>query len=193
MGENPSSDKACGPECPVTNLSWLDTLAYLNALSAKDPDVSEPCYRIFGNEAERIEECDGYRLPKAAEWEIAASAGTRMRYAGTDDLAEVCLYANVSDVTLGHPEWERYDCDDGVAGLAPVASFRPNDFGLYDMTGNAAEWVYRGDLIDPKLNSLVLEFRGGSYWRNSAIGSGGSTIGAWPYPYTGCRVARSFP
>ena len=70
-----------------------------------------------------------YRLPSEAEWEYAARAGTTTGwYWGTDEDA-VCTRANGSR-----------KCD-GFYELAPVMSFRPNPFSLFDMAGNAEEWV----------------------------------------------------
>jgi len=129
---------------PVSCLSWDDGKAYATWLAKK---TGRP-----------------YRLPTEAEWEYAARArtepGPAPRYIfGTDDKA-ICQYGNVADETARKTPTVPRDsyvvpCNDGHPFAAPVASFKPNDFGLYDMIGNAWQWTedclhnnYRGAPTD---------------------------------------------
>ena len=84
-----------------------------------------------------------YRLLSESEWEYAARAGTTTQYWWGDRADDLCAYANGGDLAMQKqfPSWPAADCDDGQAFAAPVGSYRPNAFGLYDMAGNAWEWT----------------------------------------------------
>jgi len=127
-----------------------------------------------------------FRLPTEAEWEYAARAGTAGDYGGTGNVDEMGWHF-------------------GNSGLArrPVAQKLPNDWGLYDMHGNVAEWVMDsfGPYTDsPKTDPLR--------WGTSASGAvrGGSfrhnpfnvrSASRQPYPpnsrfdYIGFRLVRT--
>lgn len=120
------------PDLPVYRISWFDAIAFANAVSIADG--LPVCY---GDGGERVAACLGYRLPTEAEWERAARGGEQTVYAGTSSEAEVCAFANVSDRSFGN---RGLLCDDGTKVLAAPRSYLPNPYGLYDMTGNVAEW-----------------------------------------------------
>ncbi len=70
-----------------------------------------------------------YRLLTEAEWEYAARAGTTTAYFWGDEIGD----GNANCDGCGS-EWDKH-------GTSPVGSFKPNAFGLYDMAGNAWQWV----------------------------------------------------
>jgi formylglycine-generating enzyme required for sulfatase activity len=108
---------------PTINVTWQDSIAYAKWLSAQTKQH--------------------YRLPTEAEWEYAARAGTRTaRYWG-DDPDQGCRYANAADLMLQEKfsGWNVMQCRDGYMYTAPVGSYQPNGYGLYDMLGNVMEWT----------------------------------------------------
>ena len=115
---------------PVVCVSWHDAQAYAAWLAKR---TGKP-----------------YRLPSESEWEYAARAGTTTpRPYGNNSFEGVsislaCDNGNVFDIAgqATHMLAVPYArCNDRFAALAPVSSFTANAFGLYDMIGNAAEWV----------------------------------------------------
>jgi formylglycine-generating enzyme required for sulfatase activity len=120
-----------GDDHPVVNVTWNDAQALAAWLSKT--------------------ENRRYRLPTEAEWEYACRAGTRSRYSSGDDSGSLLGAANVFDANSAKnwPRWQpmAVNGDDGYAFTAPVGSFAPNPWGVYDMHGNAWEWVadWHGD------------------------------------------------
>ena len=83
-----------------------------------------------------------YRLPTEAEFEYALRAGSDTIYHFGNDQELLCEYGNVPDQSLNavSPELVTTACSDGFADMAPVGQFKPNAFGLHDITGNVWEW-----------------------------------------------------
>jgi len=119
---------------PVVNVNWHDAQAF--------------CKWVGTNEGRQ------YRLPTEAEWEYACRAGGRTRFTNGDAVNGLKSVANGCDRAL-RMKWDtstirKYGLDpktirffpwnDGHAFTAPVGSFKPNAFGLYDMLGNAGEF-----------------------------------------------------
>lgn len=100
------------------------------------------------------------RLASEAEWEYACRAGTQSRFYWGDSENDAGRYANLADKSYEQASPRSaytLNTDDGNIGLAPVGQYLPNNFGLYDMIGNASEWVYgiyseNTDIIDPDNN-----------------------------------------
>ena len=87
-----------------------------------------------------------YRLPTEAEWEYACRAGTEALFLISDDPEDLIKIANVADASAKEkfPAWSCVKGNDGFVYTAPVGSFAPNSWGLYDMIGNAWEWCADG-------------------------------------------------
>jgi gliding motility-associated lipoprotein GldK len=128
-------------EYPVVGVTWRQAQAF-NAWRTK----------LFNDVAAKTRQQPrlDYRLPSEAEWEYAARGGRiGMQYpwgGPSARNARGCLMANFK------PGRGNY-IDDGVAYTAPVYSYLPNDFGLYNMAGNVAEWTQSS--YDESANAFV--------------------------------------
>jgi formylglycine-generating enzyme required for sulfatase activity len=110
---------------PAVCVSWVEATAYADWLTGKTGKL--------------------YRLPSFEESAAAAAAGTTTAYWWGDDFAQVCEFANGADEAFraAFPQDKRklLTCDDGFAHTAPVRTFGPNAWGLYDPAGNAWQWT----------------------------------------------------
>jgi formylglycine-generating enzyme required for sulfatase activity len=164
---NPGFDQT--DEHAVVNVSWNDAVAFCAWLT-----------RVEGR---------NYRLPTEAEWEYACRARTTTKYFSGDDAESLATVANVADETAKtkYPNWTwAIRARDGFVYTAPVAQFRPNLFGLYDMHGNVWEWCRDGYDAEyykrsPRENpsgpshATLRVFRGGGWFCHPHSG------------YSGCR------
>ena len=136
---------------------------------------------------------EAYRLPSESEWEYAARAGTSSKYSFGNESNRLCQWGNVKM------------CRDGYIYMAPVGTFRPNPFGLYDMHGNVWEWVqdcwnrsYLGAPLDGGAwlsgDCSVRVMRGGSWTNHPRFlrsASRDRSITSGRGLYYGFRVART--
>ena len=141
-----------------------------------------------------------YRLLSEAEWEYAARGIS-------DSNKQQTKYSWGDEIGIGNANCDRCKGKWNIRGTAPVGSFKPNPFGLYDMNGNVEEWVedayhenYNGAprdgtaWQDHKLKSPPHVLRGGS-WLNSPIYVR-SAVRGWSQTnfrgdHMGFRVART--
>jgi len=157
MEDNPSIFGSCGDNCPVEEVSWDDVQEFITTLNQK-------------------EKTDQYRLPTEAEWEYAARAGTTTTYSFGNDSSQLSKYGNFCDskCTYSHKDDSQ---SDQYPNTAPVKSYSPNAWGLYDIHGNVWEWCQdwydadypSGSLTDPvgPGSGSYRVFRGGC-WNNRA-------------------------
>ena len=135
--QQPDKDWTQTDEHPVVQVSWNQAVKMCEWLS-----------KVTGKE---------WRLPTNAEWEAAVSTST---YPWGDYFPPHWDDGNHAFLADGKEDPKKIGVD-GILGTAPVASFKPNALGFYDLGGNVNEWMLDGfDAKDPKANRVL---RGGSW------------------------------
>jgi len=139
-------------DMPVIKVSWYDCMKFIKKLNALNDGV--------------------YRLPTEAEWEYTCRAGSKTAYSWGDEID--CSKAMYSNNTR-----RSGDCILFVQSMklknnqpAPVKTYPPNAWGLYDMHGNVWEWcqdlygVYSANAITDPLgpDSGTMRIRKGGSW-----------------------------
>lgn len=156
MGSNPSQFQ--GSKLPVEMVSWYDVIEFCNAKSIKEG--LKPYYNIDKNtkdpnnksENDQLkwtvtinEGASGYRLPTDAEWEYAASGGQLSKsfnYSGSNNINEIAWYwRNAGDKYLDG-DWTWPAIENNHDTTKTIGIKKPNELGLYDMTGNVREWCW---------------------------------------------------
>ena len=155
---------------PVVCVSFDDALAYTRWLTA-----------LTGR---------AYRLPTEAEWEYAArGTTTTARHWEVYRHVSQCDFANGADQDSKSrfEQQSNVECADGHVVSAPVATYRPNVYGLYDMLGNVWEWTadcWKGSYEEPPSNGEARLAKGIDCSRRVLRG------GSWFYGPEGLRSAK---
>ncbi|MEE8469099.1 MAG: formylglycine-generating enzyme family protein, partial [Planctomycetota bacterium] len=104
--------------------------SYFNAGNREEHDPDRlPVEQVSPIECDALLASHGLALPTEVQWEYAGRGGTHTRWHTGEDPSSLLGYENLGP-----------DLADGHLLTAPVGSFRPNRFGLYDVAGNVSEW-----------------------------------------------------
>lgn len=164
MGVNPS--EFLGTDRPVERVTWNAAVAYCNALNVQQIALG------------MVPAGYQYRLPTEAEWEYACRGGTTTEYHYGPE-----LFCNQARFSFSYHTIPPAECD-APGGTAPVGSYSPNAWGLYDMHGNVWEWCldsYGSYTATAKTDPYV------------SVGSQRVLRGGWYGGSYGCRSAyRNF-
>jgi len=143
---------------PAVCVSWQDAKAYVAWLTKTTGKV--------------------YALLSEAQWEYVARAGTTGRYPLGSTEADLCALGNGADQAASAStlptDWDYLFCNDGHVHTAPVGSFKPNAFGVFDLMGNAWEWVE-----DCYAESLAAAPADGQAWTRGDCQLRGVRGGSW--------------
>ncbi|WP_346910424.1 SUMF1/EgtB/PvdO family nonheme iron enzyme [uncultured Roseibium sp.] len=132
---------------PVSFVSWVGAVAYTNWLSGKSGQT--------------------YRLPSVEEWVIANKAGSRHKFFYGDELEDICMYANVVDISYASVKKAAFvKCDDLNVGPARVGSYLPNKYKLFDTTGNVKERTSTCKTINKKEEDCESRMAAGGSFSN---------------------------
>jgi formylglycine-generating enzyme required for sulfatase activity len=183
MGVDPSKPNLSGipgNAHPVQNINWYQAIAFCNRLSLLEQKSA--VYSVDGiydwssfsftdvpvEHDERWDrlrvnwKADGYRLPTAMEWHWAAMGAPADGQNGTNQSGFEKAYAGwKSDAAI--VDYVRFQSET----TAPVGSLKPNELGLYDMSGNVDELLW--DLVGASPEGLIEDDRGADQPQGSTV------------------------
>ncbi len=194
-------DKA--PDLPVLKINWFEAAQYCNWLNEREgiPE-NQWCYIPHPEKGyapgmqvkPSFWKLTGYRLPTEPEWEFACRGGS---------MASRCYGAN--ELLLGKYAWYQFNSNDHAGA---VGVLKPNQFGFFDMHGNASEWCFDSfdnyhykttDAVDhpffvSPLTTAQRTLRGGGYYDLPKYVRSSHRYGFDPTYFTditGLRIART--
>ncbi len=187
------------PDRPVIQVSWYGSVAYCDWLS-----LQESLSRAYDHSDWSCNKGDpytasGYRLPTEAEWEFACRAGTTTNF-NTGD----CLDAETEANYNGAMPYTNCSPGPFLNRTADVRSYPANQWGLFDMHGNALEWcndwygALSGNETDPvgAVSGTDRVLRGG-HWISMGLhcpsGYRAHDTPGFTYHYLGFRPVKSAP
>ena len=163
-------------------VTQLDFERVMGENPSKFEEPNLPVERVTWQEAKEYCEKIDKRLPTEAEWEKAAKGRADLLYPWGDHVESG--KANFCDLSCGS-NWKASQFEDGYKYTAPVGSYAPNGYGLYDMAGNVWEWVadWYGEVYYK--NNIVYNPKGPSAGGKRALRGG-----SWKSRPTHLRIAN---
>lgn len=187
MNATPPHDFGLGANYPMYYITWFDAIEYSNRRSIHEGLQPVYNYGKWGTNPDNWPEdwnkhagnqdsigfdktSDGYRLPTEMEWMFAACGGVKSEqymYSGSNNADEVA--------------WHLMNWGDRCYSSHEVGTKKPNELGLYDLSGNVWEWCWDRHGVYPK----------GKFSNPSGPAKGSSRVrrgGAWYYNASVCSV-----
>jgi formylglycine-generating enzyme required for sulfatase activity len=151
--------------CHIEKLAFSQSPDFSWRTPGFKQDDDHPVVQVTWNDAnafvEWLSETEGktYRLPTEAEWEYVCKAGSKNLYQISDNSSSLSKVGNVADSVFEkrYPNMTAIGCTDNVLHTCPVGMFQPNDFRVFDMHGNVAEFCadFFGDYSNEEVNNPV--------------------------------------
>ncbi len=190
---------------PVVGINWKQAVAFCKWRTQLLQNS------LTGRKKEDGFEIEEFRLPTEAEWELAArgkiSLGMYPWGSPYTRTSKGCFMANFKPLRGNYAA-------DGFTTTAPVGSYKPNDYGLWDMAGNVAEWTssayneasyvvvndlnpdYQYNAVDGEGNAMKMKVVRGGSWKDVRtylqVGTRAYEYQDKPRAYIGFRCVKTY-